>query len=331
MTPLSLLFSALSPGGDRGRLAVFIFHRVLARRDPLMPEEPDAQRFDEICRWLAAWFNVLALDEAVARLQVDSLPPRAAAITFDDGYLDNHDVALPILQRHRLPATFFVATGFLDGGRMWNDTLIETVRRCRAPILDARGLWAGPDAVSELPMSDDAARRRAIDVLIGRCKYLSHARRLEVVAALAERAAVALPADLMMQSRQVQALARAGMQIGAHTVTHPILAGLDDRTVADEVGRSKHDLEALTGERVRLFAYPNGRPGQDYDARCVGIVARAGFDAAFSTAAGVASRRDDCWQLPRFTPWDRARWRFGARMVSTMMQPGEARRVEAVA
>ena len=74
------------------------------------------------------------------RLQQGRLPPRALAITFDDGYADNRTVAAPLLERHGLPCTFFVATGFLDGGRMWNDTLIETVRRAPGQTLDLRDL-----------------------------------------------------------------------------------------------------------------------------------------------------------------------------------------------
>jgi hypothetical protein len=126
---LSPLLRALSPAGARGRLSILILHRVLPAVDPLFPDEVDAARFDRMCRWLTQWFNVLPLDEAVHRLSSGTLPARALSITFDDGYADNHEVALPILQKHRLPATFYIATGFLDGGRMWNDTVIESVRR----------------------------------------------------------------------------------------------------------------------------------------------------------------------------------------------------------
>ena len=122
------LFEWASPAGTKARLQVLIFHRVLPVPDPLFPDEVDARRFDELCGWLKGWFNMLSLDDAVARIKTGTLPTRAACITFDDGYADNYQVALPILRRHGLTATFFVATGFLDGGRMWNDTVIESVR-----------------------------------------------------------------------------------------------------------------------------------------------------------------------------------------------------------
>ncbi|MFO0121490.1 MAG: polysaccharide deacetylase family protein, partial [Inhella sp.] len=108
-----------SPGGARGRLTVLIFHRVLTQPDPLFPGEMDAARFDAVCGWLASWATVLPLHTAVRQVRDGVLPARALAITFDDGYADNASVALPLLQKHGLCATFFVSTGYLDGGRMW--------------------------------------------------------------------------------------------------------------------------------------------------------------------------------------------------------------------
>ena len=127
--------SALSPGGPQARWSILIFHRVLSQPDPLFPGEQDARRFNETLSWVERWFRVLPLDEAVSGLRNGTLPARAAAITFDDGYADNATNALPILQRHKMAATFFIATSFMDGGRMWNDSIIEAVRGCRAKVL----------------------------------------------------------------------------------------------------------------------------------------------------------------------------------------------------
>src|SRR5438067_12205090 len=99
-----------------GALSILIFHRVTPAADPLLPDIPDAAAFERVVRLLVEHFNVIPLSEAAARLLRASLPPRALCITFDDGYADNHDVALPILARHGVTATFFIATGFLGGG-----------------------------------------------------------------------------------------------------------------------------------------------------------------------------------------------------------------------
>ena len=140
---LRWLFHMLSPGGRNARLPVMIFHRVLHQPDPLFPGEPDAARFDAQLSLLGRWFNVLPLPDAIDGLREGRLPPRPLTITFDDGYADNCTVALPILQRHDLRAAFFVATDYLDGGRMWNDTVIEAVRGCSLPALDLSDLELG--------------------------------------------------------------------------------------------------------------------------------------------------------------------------------------------
>ncbi len=320
------LFSLCSRGGASGRLSVLIFHRVLRVPDPLFPGEVDVARFDEILGWLKSWFNVLPLDAAVRRLQAGSLPSRAAALSFDDGYADNHDEALPLLRRHGLPCSFFVATDFLDGGRMWNDSLIEAVRRSPLPRLDLRGL-EGHDGRQALDLgchsiTSTGERRVALRALIPLCKYLPPRPRQTLVEAIAQRAEAALPDDLMMSSAQVRALHEAGMQIGAHTASHPILATLPANEAADEIARGKARLEHIVGRPLTMFAYPNGKPGVDYlPRRDPGLVRELGFESAVSTAWGAArSGRCDPFQIPRFTPWDRGRARFGLRLLRNLRQ-----------
>lgn len=306
------LLDLLSPGGSRGRLSILIFHRVLPEVDPLFPDEMEAARFDQLCGWLRDGFNVLPLAEAATMRRNGRLPARALAITFDDGYADNRTVAMPILQRHGLPATFFIATGFLDGGRMWNDGLIEAVRRSPLPEVDFAA--AGVAQVGRRVLGDTAAKRSTIDALIGALKYLPVPERLQRVQAVAEVCAARLPDDLMMRSEQVLEMHRGGMAIGAHTVNHPILATLTREQAREEIAASRDRLQAITGAPVTLFAYPNGKPTQDYDAQAVDVVRELGFETAVSTAWGAAHAGSSTLELPRFTPWDRGRMAFGLRL-----------------
>lgn len=281
--------------------------------DPLFPDEMHARRFMEVCGWLKSWFTVLPLDESVARLKAGTLPTRAACITFDDGYADNFHVALPILQRCELSATFFIATGFLDGGCMWNDTLVETLRTFSGSVLDLSSLALGRYATGSV-----AEKRRAISALIPQIKYRSVDQRIAITEKMARLARVQLSHDLMMTSHEVKAMRHAGMQIGAHTVSHPILAGLAVEQAQQEIQGSKRYLEQLLGERVGLFAYPNGKPGEDYIAQSVDVVRSAGFDAAVNTQWGTSGSGDDMFQIRRFTPWDKTRLRFGTRMLRNL-------------
>lgn len=318
---IRMLGHCLSPAGRRGALTVLIFHRVLGEPDALFPGVPDRAHFDRILRWVGAGFDVLPLDEAAERLAQGRLPARAAAITFDDGYADNREQALPILQRHGMCATFFVATDFLDGGRMWNDTVIEAVRRFTGEVLDLSELGLGA-----MPLPSLAARRQAINRLLMALKYLPPGERqhkVERIAAVAAAAGVVLPDDLMMRSAQVAELHAAGMQVGGHTCSHPILASLDDAAARAEIATNKRRLEAIVGAPLRLFAYPNGKPDKDYLARHVAMVREAGYQAAVSTAPGAARQGGDLLQLPRFTPWDRTPLRFRLRLLHNLRGRGE--------
>ena len=304
--PTKPLLRLLSPGGRRG-LSIMIYHRVLAAPDPLFPGEIDREAFSRHLGLLKSSFNVLPLQDAVRLARAGGLPPRAACITFDDGYADNAVEALPILQRFGLPATFFVATGFLDGGRMWNDTVIELVRRAPGGSFDARTAGLG-----HLPLDGVDARRAAIGTLIGHLKYLPMEERLAMVELLAAEADYGLAEDLMMSSDQVRQLHAAGMGIGAHTVSHPILAAMSDRAARNDIANGKRELEQLLQAPVPLFAYPTGKAGHDYGPAHVQIVKSLGFAAALATDWGVARPGAglDLFQLPRFTPWDRGRLAF---------------------
>jgi peptidoglycan/xylan/chitin deacetylase (PgdA/CDA1 family) len=313
LIPYRAGFKWFSPAGAGARLTVLIFHRVLVAKDPIFPNEVYAHRFDEICSWLKAWFNVLPLDQAVVQLKTGALPARAACITFDDGYADNLGIAVPILKAHGLTATFFIATGFLNGGRMWNDTIIEAVRGSSGPSLDLSSIGLGCH-----PIASPDAKRAAIEAIISQIKYLPMAERIRMTEKLAQVSGVTVPINLMMTSQGVKAMRAAGMQIGAHTMSHPILATLSAQQARDEICGSQEFLEQLLGERIGLFAYPNGKPGEDYSPQTVDVVRKLGFDAAVSTAWGASRTGDDLLQIKRFTPWDRSKLRFGARLLSNL-------------
>lgn len=307
-------FSLASPAGKNGRLSIFIFHRVLPQPDPLFPDEPDAQRFDQQMGWISSWLNVLPLDQAIERLTNQSLPERAAAITFDDGYADNYTIALPILQKHRLSATFFIATGFIDGGHMWNDTIIESIRHCQKTTIDLGALNLGCHCIAS-----PEQKRSAIQTIISQLKYQPLAERVERTAYIAEIAEMPVINDLMMTSAQIKALHDTGMQIGAHTVSHPILARINLDTARDEIATNKEILEYLLKEKISTFAYPNGKPGIDYLPEHRDLVKELGFSGALSTIKGVSDSASDIFQLPRFTPWSKQRLRYSLQLLSNCL------------
>ena len=294
------------------RLSILIFHRVHARGDSIFPREPDAARFERLMRFVGRCFSTMTLGEAVTLLAQGNLPPRALVITFDDGYADNADVALPNLLRYGLTATFFVSTGFLDGGRMWNDSVIECLRACRRSEIDLEAFGLG-----RCLLGGDVERRQTLELLLPRIKYLSLVDREEAVARLQRLCGVSdLPDRLMMRSEQLRILHRAGMEIGAHTVHHPILTTLTPSEAEYEIAEGRKQLQTIVDAPVDMFAYPNGKPGRDYDHGHVSLVSRLGFRAAVSTAPGVGQLGNDLFQLPRFTPWNHSLATWAGQLLS---------------
>ena len=294
------------------RLSILIYHRVLAQPDPLLPGIPGQRQFARHMALLGRCFRVLPLSQAVEMLKNDTLPQRAACITFDDGYADNAEVALPVLHSLRLSACFFIASGYLDGGCMWNDEVIEGVRAAPEGLLNLTHLDCGLHKVRTAQ-----ERVAAIDFLLSRLKYLPFAKRQAVARCIASQRRPAL----MMSSAQVRQLHRNGMEIGAHTLNHPILRMQDDHSALADITEGKASLESIVGAPVTLFAYPNGKPGIDFDQRHVDMVKACGFTAAVSTAPAAAVAGADLYQLPRFTPWEADRPRFLLRLLESRYRP----------
>lgn len=304
-------FPLLAWPAHRQTLTIFAYHRVLPVPDPLRPGEVDAVIFEAQMRFLARHFAVLPLREAAGLLRQGRLPARACCITFDDGYADNLTVALPILQWHRLPATVFVATGYLDGQRMFNDAVIDIVAACPLASLDLEELDLGRH---RLETPDE--RRAAIVAILKKFRYRSPETRETDLTRMLEMAACgSLPAGAMLGRAQVRELADQGVEIGGHTVTHPILAAVPDERAQAEILAGKQELETITGRPVTVFAYPNGKPQRDYLTNHVAMVRSAGFELAVTTTNGVATPATDIFQLPRFMPWGASLTRLAARMV----------------
>lgn len=298
--------STLSPAGSRARLTVFGYHQVLEKRDPLRPGEPDGSAFDRDLDAIKRVFAVLPLDEAVRRLSERTLPARAACITFDDGYANNHTLAAPALESHGVPATFFVTGGAIDDGVMWNDLVIEAVARRGAAVV-----------LNDIPW--DRERWRAagegpglVAAILDEIKY----RPLEQRLAAAERIYRDNVGDerprLMMTRAMVADLAARGFDVGGHTLSHPILSKQPAEQARAEIAGCAAWIEGVTGRRPRTFAYPNGRPGTDFDASHMAMVAEAGFALAVSTTWSAARVGTHPYSVPRVGAW----WREGARSLS---------------
>lgn len=290
--------TAARPSLERGGL-IFMFHGVAEEPSPFRLAV-SVRELEAFCEVAAESYDVLPLAELEARRRAGVLPARAIAITFDDGYADNHDVAWPILRRYGLPATVFVTTGAVGGERLlWFQRLahiFEVARPAELPVVV--GPWT-------FTLDTDGERVATVGRVASDLKRMPASRREEMLAALAEAFEVTDFSPLrreMLTWEQIRAMDAGGFSVEAHTVTHPILGVEPLEGAAREIAESREVLASKLGRPVDLFAYPNGK-SEDMTDDVVSAVERAGFRAAFTAEFGAASPSNDPYRVPRVTAY----------------------------
>lgn len=293
----------------RGKIAVLMYHRVL-------PESSDSfsaagvrvtpATFDRHIRFLKRFFNLLTPNELEQVLTgARPVPPRACAVTFDDGWFDNYTYALPILERHAVPAIVFLATDYVGSDHcFWQEKLTRLLYLARRRNADALFRDLGAADIPHLP---DAQARHAIRILVTSLKSKPRAE----IDRLVERAGALLPADAnasgggddrFMSWSDAAALPRSGLvHLGSHAQSHTPLPRLTPTQLLTEIRESRSQIEANTQQPVDAFAYPNG----DYSPQVVEAIRSAGYRLAFTTESRLAGPGDDPMRVPRLNIHER--------------------------
>ncbi len=281
------------------------------------------ERFDAHLAMLRRTCTPMALSAMVAAAEAGTLPERAVALTFDDGYADNVRHALPLLERHEVPATVFTVSGMVgEPTEFWWDEL-ERLVLCPGSLPERLCLTiAGESFETDLQAGavygqDEADRYAAWSILLKedpsprhalyRTIYfkllrLPDAGRWDVLRQLREQAGKPVAGretHRVMTADEVRRLdASTQATVGAHTVHHPRLSNLPPEAQRSEISGSLAQLEGLLQRRVGEFSYPYGGK-TDYDEHSVRIVRECGFDLAVSNFPGLITRGTDALQLPR--------------------------------
>ena len=290
---------------QRSRAVVLTYHGVLngaADYDYLNHNFIAAESFDAQMRYICRHYRPIALRELVAAYREGRTPPdRSVVVTFDDGFANNFSVAFPILRRHSVPFTVFVTTGLVDtpGAMLW------TERAKRSLFLHPeRSVSLELDGASRiLDLSSAAARANASKAVLQRLKRMQPAARNQALDDL-ERVCGARPVQERERERyefltwsQVREMASAGVEIGSHTVNHPILTTLDADALRDELVESKRRVEAALGRECLSFAYPNGSP-TDFGPREKTALRDCGYLCGLSLN-GSLNDRPDLYEVDR--------------------------------
>jgi peptidoglycan/xylan/chitin deacetylase (PgdA/CDA1 family) len=253
--------------------------------------EMPADVFESNLRWLADRFNIVALGAMVdGVLQGRAPDPRGELVlTFDDGLRNHFDAAYPVLQRLRLPATYFVCPELIERRSwIWSQEARERLKTLSAPLR------------LEFAQQSLATASADVEALVQRMKEIPIADRRRAEDELRARTSTFLPSPL--QRRRFDPLAWSELErldptlitIGSHTLSHPILPTIDDATLEREVRDSRQLLEQRLGRPVDLFCYPNGAQ----DDRVHAAVARH-YRAAVTTRYGLVPVTTDAHRMMR--------------------------------
>ena len=301
----------------RDLLAIVMFHGV--EDEPLSPacwHVLGSALYRRELEYVRKHFNVLPLEEALDRLAAGTLPPRAMAITFDDGTRNLGTHAVPVLRDLNLPAAMFLATGPMGSDEtLWPDRLWLAIARTTATEVDLSVLGLGTRSL------DGTVNRGAVYVAaVQQLKEVDDAHRIaaldEILTALGYRDGCDAGPFRMLSWDEAREIVSDGLvTLYPHTMTHPILARCSDDKVEREIADSCAALERETGRAPTIFAYPNGRL-QDFDARAKDVLRGRGMRWALTTAAGFADRRCDPLALPRLAVGSDSSFDYFRLMVS---------------
>jgi peptidoglycan/xylan/chitin deacetylase (PgdA/CDA1 family) len=290
----------------KNSLSVLTYHRVGESYNQLFMNEA---LFEQQLIWLKNYFNPLDLNEGLTKQRHKQLPPRAVAITVDDGYVDSYTTILPLLKKHGLTATFFISTSGLTKGYLWDELISSAVMQLSANVKELT-------FNNRLYRIDTYNHRLScLTEILSFIKYQNLEQRAHYIDMLLQQTGQPKLEHQFMSAEQIKSLSDAGMGIGAHTVNHPILSAESPENAEAEMIESKLMLESIVEKKVDYLAYPNGKLNKDFNEQHKILAQKSGFKAAFSTDWGcISNSSSDEFAYKRFTPWDKTESRFNLRL-----------------
>jgi peptidoglycan/xylan/chitin deacetylase (PgdA/CDA1 family) len=249
---------------------------------------------------LARDFRPISLDQAVKHvLGDDDLPERSVVVTFDDGYADNHEVAMPILNQVGVPATFYVTVDCVENRRLpWPSRLRFALYSTKLTM------WVDSAAKTWI-LNDPAEREEALLASCDVCCQLSGAAQEAFVSRVEQELEASVPSQsgsLMMSYDQLRTLTQRGHTVGSHTMTHPNMAYLKEDEARHELTHSKRLLELHLDGPIKHFSYPCPALSPHWNVQTVELSRAASYVTGVTTTSGLTRRGDNPLCLNRIRP-----------------------------
>jgi peptidoglycan/xylan/chitin deacetylase (PgdA/CDA1 family) len=285
----------------RDELTILMYHGII--REPLIVDDwcfIDESSFGMQIEYLKRHFEIVFLFEALERIRKGEVKRPTAVITFDDGYQNNHDVAFPILQRERIPATVFLATGLMNTeDTVWYCRLNLALSQTQKDSIE----WNG----SRFDLSTLGLKAKASAAIQDRLKKLGHPNLMAAIRGIILELGGNPDCSIeggspfrMLDKNAIGEMAASGLiEFGAHTHHHSILSHLSNGERKNEIRQSVHTVYELTGRPCRYFAYPNGR-AEDYSSEAIRDLKICGIQAAVTTISGPNDRVTPVMELRRY-------------------------------
>lgn len=292
------------------KAVILMYHRVAELPGYAYPISVTHEHFRQHMAVLREAYHPIGLEELAEAVRRGSIPRRAVAVTFDDGYADNYLNALPILEEYQIPATIFISSGYINGDReYWWDDLeriflsSETVPASLEIAVDGQEYSWNLEG-----MEQRQSIRKEIQQLL---KPLHPQYREQLLDTLGQWSGLGRQGRREHRSMtydELRCLASSPLiQIGGHTINHPQLADLPVELQYREIMQGRQELQTITGKAPQTFSYPFGGL-DDFSVETVDIVRKAGFKAACSTQPTRVMRCNDIYRLPRYWVGD---WEAG--------------------
>lgn len=255
-----------------------MYHRVSPCRDDFFPSSISPEIFEQQIRYLRSNFQIVSLEDLARSISSStSLPKKAVAITFDDGYKDNFVYAYPILEKYCIPAIIFLITGHINSETLfWWDLISYITKYARGDELSSKN-------IGTYSLISKSCRLHAEKCIIKILKRLSLQKRWSIIQELLLDSGVSvvdnIGKDTVLSWSDVKEMSKGEITFGAHTVNHPILTQESMEVVRKEILQSKADIERRLSKTVNFFSYPNGY----FNDEIMNAVKEAGFSCATAT------------------------------------------------